>query len=49
MMKEWATVVAWKEGIATLHTEAKTSCNSCSRVKAAAAMRLISWGRKMPT
>ena len=30
MMREWATVVAWRDGIATLHTEAKTSCNSCS-------------------
>lgn len=30
MMREWATVVAWHKGIATLHTEAKTTCNSCS-------------------
>ncbi|WP_029687062.1 SoxR-reducing system protein RseC [Tatumella saanichensis] len=33
MMKEWATVASWENGIATLHTEAKTSCNSCNARK----------------
>ncbi|WP_075181536.1 SoxR-reducing system protein RseC [Pantoea sp. 1.19] len=30
MIKEWATVVAWHNGVATVHAESKTSCNSCS-------------------
>ncbi len=30
MMREWATVVSWQNGIATLHSEMKTSCSSCS-------------------
>lgn len=33
MMKEWATVIAWQEGMATLHAEKQTSCNSCSARK----------------
>ena len=33
MMKEWATVASWDNGIATLYTEAKTSCNSCNARK----------------
>ncbi|GAA0490468.1 MULTISPECIES: SoxR-reducing system protein RseC [Tatumella] len=33
MMREWATVASWENGIATLHTEAKTSCNSCTARK----------------
>ncbi len=33
MMREWATVTSWENGIATLHTEAKTSCNSCNARK----------------
>lgn len=33
MMREWATVVSWKDGVVTLHMEVKTSCNSCSARK----------------
>ncbi|HBQ80546.1 MAG TPA: SoxR reducing system protein RseC, partial [Erwinia persicina] len=33
MMREWATVVSWQNGIATLHSEIKTSCSSCSARK----------------
>ena len=33
MMKEWATVASWDNGVATLYTEAKTSCNSCNARK----------------
>lgn len=30
MMKEWATVVSWQAGVATLSTDAKTTCSRCS-------------------
>lgn len=30
MMKEWATVMSWQAGIATLSTHAKTTCSRCS-------------------
>lgn len=30
MMREWATVVAWQGGMATLRTESKVSCHGCS-------------------
>lgn len=30
MMKEWATVISWHAGIATLSTDAKTTCSRCS-------------------
>lgn len=46
MMREWATVVAWKDGIATLHTEAKTSCNSCSARKGCGSGMLNKLGPK---
>ncbi|MCW2106828.1 UNVERIFIED_ORG: sigma-E factor negative regulatory protein RseC [Rahnella aquatilis] len=29
MMKEWATVVSWKDGIATLRCETQAGCSSC--------------------
>ncbi|RPE02318.1 SoxR-reducing system protein RseC [Candidatus Pantoea deserta] len=46
MMREWATVVAWRDGIATLHTEAKTSCNSCSARKGCGSHMLNKLGPK---
>ena len=46
MMKEWATVVAWKDGVATLHSEAKTSCNSCSARKGCGSHALNQLGPK---
>lgn len=46
MMREWATVVAWKEGVATLHSEAKTSCNSCSARKGCGSHALNKLGPK---
>lgn len=45
-MREWATVVAWRDGIATLHTEAKTSCNSCSARKGCGSHMLNKLGPK---
>ncbi|MGV3347048.1 SoxR reducing system RseC family protein, partial [Enterobacteriaceae bacterium LUAb1] len=30
MMREWVTVVTWRDGIATVNADLKTSCNSCS-------------------
>ncbi|MBU9809215.1 SoxR-reducing system protein RseC [Rahnella sp. C60] len=29
MMKEWATVVSWQDGIATLRCETQAGCSSC--------------------
>ena len=46
MMREWATVVAWEKGIATLHSEAKTSCNSCSARKGCGSHALNQLGPK---
>ncbi|MDF2043701.1 MULTISPECIES: SoxR-reducing system protein RseC [unclassified Pantoea] len=46
MMREWATVVAWQDGIATLHTEAKTSCNSCHARKGCGSHMLNKLGPK---
>lgn len=46
MMREWATVVAWQDGIATLHTEAKTSCTSCSARKGCGSHMLNQLGPK---
>lgn len=46
MMREWATVVAWHDGIATLHTEAKTTCNSCSARKGCGSAMLNKLGPK---
>ncbi len=46
MMREWATVVAWQDGIATLHSEAKTSCNSCSARKGCGSHALNKLGPK---
>ncbi len=33
MMREWATVISWHDGVAILHSETKTSCNRCSARK----------------
>lgn len=30
MIKEWATVIAWDNGMAQVSCDVKTSCNSCS-------------------
>jgi sigma-E factor negative regulatory protein RseC len=46
MMREWATVVAWQDGIATLHSEVKTSCNSCSARKGCGSAMLNKLGPK---
>ncbi len=46
MMREWATVVSWDQGIATLHTEAKTSCNSCSARRGCGSQMLNKLGPK---
>lgn len=46
MMREWATVVSWQDGIATLHSEMKTSCNSCSARKGCGSHMLNKLGPK---
>ncbi|MBT0728161.1 SoxR-reducing system protein RseC [Rosenbergiella australiborealis] len=46
MMREWATVVSWHQGVATLHTEAKTTCNSCSARKGCGSQMLNKLGPK---
>ncbi|MBZ2399951.1 SoxR-reducing system protein RseC [Erwinia amylovora] len=46
MMKEWATVVSWQDGIATLHAEMKTSCHSCSARKGCGSHMLEKLGPK---
>lgn len=46
MMREWATVVSWQNGIATLHSEIKTSCNSCSARKGCGSHMLNKLGPK---
>ena len=46
MMREWATVVSWKDGVATLHSEMKTSCNSCSARKGCGSQMLNKLGPK---
>lgn len=46
MMREWATVVAWHNGIATLNSEAKTSCNRCSARKGCGSHLLNKLGPK---
>lgn len=33
MIKKWATVVSWQNGVAILHSERKTACNRCSARK----------------
>ena len=30
MIKEWATVVSWQNGIALVSCDVKASCNSCA-------------------
>ena len=46
MMREWATVVAWHDGVATLHSEMKTSCSSCSARKGCGSQMLNKLGPK---
>ncbi|KAB8309513.1 SoxR-reducing system protein RseC [Erwinia endophytica] len=46
MMREWATVVSWQDGVATLHSEMKTSCNSCSARKGCGSHMLNKLGPK---
>ncbi|MBP2167930.1 sigma-E factor negative regulatory protein RseC [Erwinia toletana] len=46
MMREWATVVSWQNGVATLHSEIKTSCNSCSARKGCGSHMLNKLGAK---
>lgn len=46
MMREWATVVSWQQGVATLHTEAKTTCNSCSARRGCGSQMLNKLGPK---
>ncbi|QKJ88262.1 SoxR reducing system protein RseC [Paramixta manurensis] len=46
MMREWATVVSWQDGIATLHSEIKTTCNSCSARKGCGSAMLNKLGPK---
>ncbi|WP_034916422.1 SoxR-reducing system protein RseC [Erwinia sp. 9145] len=46
MMREWATVVAWQDGVATLHSEMKTSCSSCSARKGCGSHMLNKLGPK---
>lgn len=46
MMREWATVVSWQNGIATLHAEMKTSCSSCSARKGCGSHMLNKLGPK---
>ncbi len=30
MIKEWATVVSWQDGVALVSCDVKASCNSCA-------------------
>ena len=30
MIKEWATVVSWQNGVALVHCDVKASCSSCA-------------------
>lgn len=46
MMREWATVVAWRDGVATLHSEIKTSCSNCSARKGCGSHLLNKLGPK---
>lgn len=46
MMREWATVVSWQNGVATLHSELKTSCSSCSARKGCGSHMLNKLGPK---
>lgn len=46
MMREWATVVSWQDGVATLHSEIKTSCSSCSARKGCGSHLLNQLGPK---
>lgn len=46
MMREWATVVSWERGIATLHSESKTSCSRCSAKAGCGSMMLNKLGPK---
>ncbi|MDN8543395.1 SoxR-reducing system protein RseC [Erwinia sp. ACCC 02193] len=46
MMREWATVVSWHNGVATLHSEMKTSCSSCSARKGCGSHMLNKLGPK---
>ncbi|WP_380183549.1 SoxR-reducing system protein RseC [Kalamiella sp. sgz302252] len=46
MMREWATVVSWQNGVATLHSEMKTSCSSCSARKGCGSHMLNKLGPK---
>jgi len=45
-MREWATVVSWQNGVATLHSELKTSCSSCSARKGCGSHMLNKLGPK---
>lgn len=46
MMREWATVVSWQDGVAILHSEMKTSCSSCSARKGCGSHMLNKLGPK---
>lgn len=46
MMREWATVVSCQDGVATLHSEIKTSCSSCSARKGCGSHMLNKLGPK---
>ncbi len=37
MIKEWATVVSWHNGVAQVHCDVKASCSSCAPVPAVVA------------
>ncbi|PVZ85475.1 SoxR reducing system protein RseC [Serratia sp. S1B] len=40
MMKEWATVISWQQGVALLRCEPKAGCGSCSARSACGARAL---------
>lgn len=46
MMKEWATVVSWQAGMATLSTHAKTTCSRCSARQGCGSQLLNKLGQK---
>lgn len=37
MIKEWATVVSWHNGVAQVHCDVKASCGNCASVPAVVA------------
>ena len=46
MIKEWATVVSWDNGVALVHCDVKASCSSCASRAGCGSRVLNKLGRK---